>query len=212
MSFNEANLGAALRRIFATFQPEKWTEGARLNAPAVPVDGAKDIDVTDTILAMGLAAIQSLKDDDASTDDLVDAAYMGHDGPHHVKITGSIAAFFGVDDVSQITEAQLAAARKPDETAKPRVPVTGCIGRYSMLDRHGCQLHVGDRIRAQVCVGRYGQTAVVETTVTKAHEPYGQISAELRTIAFHYRDGKLIGHHVHGDVEHGHETWVEIIS
>jgi hypothetical protein len=81
-----------------------------------------------------------------------------------------------------------------------------------MLDRNGRQLHVGDRIRAQVCVGPYGQTAIVETTVTNAHEPYGQISANTRTIGFHYRDGKLVGQHVHNDFEHGHETWVEILD
>ena len=99
-----------------------------------------------------------------------------------------------------------------NETTKNRIPVTGCIGRHPMVDRFGCQLHVGDRIRAQVCVGRYGQTSIVETIVPNAHEPYGLISAGVRTIGFHYRDGKLIGQHVHNDYDHGHETWVEIVS
>jgi len=98
------------------------------------------------------------------------------------------------------------------QAVETRVPVTGCVGRHPMVDRNGRQLYVGDRIRAQVCVGRYGQTAIVETTVSTAHETYGQISANLRTIAFHLRDGKLVGYREHDDVEHGHETWVEVLD
>ena len=83
-----------------------------------------------------------------------------------------------------------------------------------MLDRNDRQLHVGDRIRAQVVTGPYGQTAIVETTVTRAHEPYGQIQVANTQgiIAFHYRNGVLMGRSVHKDYDHGHETWVEIIS
>lgn len=96
--------------------------------------------------------------------------------------------------------------------AVPRVPVTGCSGRFPMVDRNGQQIHVGDTIRAQVCTGRYGQTAIVETVVLNEHEPYGQIYAKTRTISFEFKNGILKGHHLHNDFEHGHETWCEIVK
>ena len=87
--------------------------------------------------------------------------------------------------------------------------VTGCLKNYPMEDRNGKPIHVGDRIRYQHCVGRYGQTAISETVVTQAHYPYGQIA----NAGFHLDWGRnvLVGYYKHDDVEHGHETWVEII-
>lgn len=91
-----------------------------------------------------------------------------------------------------------------------RIPVTGCYKRFPLLDRHGKQIHVGDRIRYQYCSGRYGQTAIGECLVEQSHYPYGQIGHAT----FYLTPDRtaMEGRHVHEDFEHGHEKWVEIIE
>lgn len=96
-------------------------------------------------------------------------------------------------------------------TPVARAPLTGCVGRFPMVDRNGVQLHVGDKIRAQVCVGRYGRTQLVETVVTNAHEMYGTLYSGGTSIPFAFRDGVLVGYNRHFDFDHGHETWVQIL-
>lgn len=98
-------------------------------------------------------------------------------------------------------------------------PVTGGGSRFPVLDRHGVQIKVGDQLRAQVCVGRYGQTRIIETTVTEDHwplcslyvagGPYGGYS-----INSHFDfDGRVLRcYHQHRDFEHGHEQWAEVIK
>jgi len=98
-------------RILATFQPERWTDGAPMGTPPVRVCKPVDIDVTGQILAMGLSDIRSLNDDDDSTTDLVDAEALGHSGPHHVRVVDSIKATFGVASLADLMDAQLVAAR-----------------------------------------------------------------------------------------------------
>ena len=98
-------------RILATFHAERWTDGAPMGTPPVPVCKPVDVDVTDDILAMDLSDIRSLKDDDYSTNDLVDARALGHDGPHHVRVVESIKATLGVDSLPDLTNEKLEAAR-----------------------------------------------------------------------------------------------------
>jgi len=88
-------------------------------------------------------------------------------------------------------------------------PVTGCAKRFPMLDRHGHQIHVGDRLRYQHCTGRYGQTSISETVVTQPHYPYGSIDSAHFHLDFDHL--VLRGFHHHDDFEHGHTTWVEIL-
>jgi hypothetical protein len=102
--------------------------------------------------------------------------------------------------------------------------VTGGAGKWPILDKHGKRIHVGDRIRAQICVGRLGQTRIVETTVTEAHWQYCSMSVPYRmfeggaeqwgTIGTEYdfADKVLRCYHEHRDFEHGHETWAEIVD
>lgn len=40
-------------------------------------------------------------------------------------------------------------------------------------DRHGRKLQVGQLIRAQVCVGRYGQTDIREGEIVELNPPFG---------------------------------------
>jgi hypothetical protein len=91
-------------------------------------------------------------------------------------------------------------------------PVTGGASRFPMFDRNHKRLHVGDKIRAQICVGRYGQTKIVETTVDQEHYPYCTIHAGNQPISFHYGRGELIGYYENIDYEHAHKAWVEIID
>jgi hypothetical protein len=95
-----------------------------------------------------------------------------------------------------------------------RVAVTGGANRYPIFDRFGARLHVGDRLRAQCCVGRYGQTRIIETTVTDAHWDYCQMNTQGCVISaeFDFAADVLRCRHVHRDYEHGHETWAEVIS
>lgn len=88
--------------------------------------------------------------------------------------------------------------------------VTGCAKRYPMVDRNDRRIQVGDRIRYQHCTGSYGQTAVSEAVVTESHYPYGQIGSA----AFYLDFGASVlrGYHRHDDWEHGHETWVEVLT
>jgi hypothetical protein len=73
-----------------------------------------------------------------------------------------------------------------------------------MLDRNGQQLYVGDRIRGEVASGRFGKPSPIETIVTNAHEPCGQIYAEGRTIDFQYSNNALVG-------SDGAHSWVAIV-
>ena len=98
-----------------------------------------------------------------------------------------------------------------------RTPVTGGADRWPVFDRHGARIHVGDRLRAQVCTGRYGQTAIIETIITKAHWPYCQWNppeAPRTVVRAEYEPSQpraLRCYYRHTDYEHAHEAWAEIL-
>jgi hypothetical protein len=97
----------------------------------------------------------------------------------------------------------------------PRVPVTGGAEHWPIVDRFGQRLYVGDRVRAQCCVGPYGQTCVIEATVTEAHWPLCQLNppAHPRCVidtTFDHAHQILRCARTHRDVEHGHDTWAEV--
>ncbi len=87
--------------------------------------------------------------------------------------------------------------------------VTGCANRYPMVNRHGRHIAVGDRIRYQHCVGRYGTTALGETDVTEPHYPYGRIANAVFDLDF--KANVLRGYRENHNWEHGHVTWVEVL-
>lgn len=111
---------------------------------------------------------------------------------------------------AQESPAQEAREHDHDDPLKPQV--TGWNSRTPLHDRHGNPLHVGDKIRAQVSTGRYGQTKIIEHTITRSHEPYGAINTQAQLIPFELKGGKGIGHTKFDDFEHGHETWVEKVG
>lgn len=107
-----------------------------------------------------------------------------------------------------------------------RTPVTGGSTRSPILDRQGVPLHVGDTLRAQCCVGRYGEVRTVEHSLTPAdaHWPLcfldtrqltrnaeGRQVSCLITTRWDAAAGVLRCQDTHHDVEHGHQTWAEIL-
>lgn len=102
-----------------------------------------------------------------------------------------------------------------------RIPCTGGAGRWPIFDRHGVRIHLGDRLRAQVCIGPYGQTEIIEIEVTEVHWQYCQSPSgtKSRDGRFHsasteydFKEHVLRCYRKHEDVEHGHEQWAEIIQ
>lgn len=101
-------------------------------------------------------------------------------------------------------------------------PLAVCADRMPVADRHGVQICAGDRLRVQVCVGRYGTVERFEIEVGSTYEPYGQILFSTprharRGIFFHLGPHAagihwMRGYHRFDDFEHGHETWAEVIA
>lgn len=97
------------KRIVAVFQPQAW-----INDYATDIDGQEDVDVTDRVLSMTLNRIHAIQDYRDSADDLVDGsmAAIEHDGPFTVCAEDSICEFFGVGEISEITDEMLRSARQ----------------------------------------------------------------------------------------------------
>lgn len=99
--------GTPLPRVLGTFFKQVW--GGRKNDLALPV-GAVPFDATKAVLALPIEELRALEDHDYSTD-AIGQAHIEWDGPFGVEIEDSLAKFFGVDAVSEITEQMLAAKR-----------------------------------------------------------------------------------------------------
>ncbi|WP_186214511.1 hypothetical protein [Burkholderia gladioli] len=99
------------KRIMAVFQPQAW-----INDDATDIDGREDVDVTERVLRLPLDRVHALQDYRDSTELLVDGSTVAieHDGPFTVKAVDSICTFFGVKDLSDITEDMLVAARQAE--------------------------------------------------------------------------------------------------
>lgn len=96
-----------------------------------------------------------------------------------------------------------------------------------MKDRNGITLAPGQRVRIQVCTGRYGQVEIREGTISEVNPPFGVIllpdrgfSEDMGRFGVHYRPAHVEvavntprdGYEKFNDFEHGHETWVEVTS
>lgn len=94
-------------------------------------------------------------------------------------------------------------------------------------DRAGRALAIGQYIRVQECVGRYGQTAIREGEIVELSRYGGatiktafEFHEDCGRFGVHYRAaGSLVtvsfpfdGYERFDDFEHGHERWVEIID
>ncbi|ANJ76534.1 hypothetical protein PQH03_28370 [Ralstonia insidiosa] len=92
--------------IEAFFQPQAW-----INDYATDIDEGYGIDVTQKVLSLQLTQIHELQDCRDSTDALVDAVKLGHNGPYTVAVVSSVLEFFGVRSLGEIDQDQLDAAR-----------------------------------------------------------------------------------------------------
>jgi len=103
---------------------------------------------------------------------------------------------------------------------KRLTPLTSRAGKHPVFDRNGVQLCVGDKLKAQICTGRYGQVAVFDFDVNVPHALYGQLiaSAPAGAVICHFNwlgnpDIPVdICYYQHSDIEHGHETWAEVVA
>src|SRR4051812_29006160 len=107
----------------------------------------------------------------------------------------------------------------PTSNAQAGADVTGGADRLPVFDRRGRRIRVGDKLRAQVCVGKYGQTRVIECVVTEAHWAHGQMTASApggppRVVSAEpaHTPPRLVCYNRHIDIEHGHETWAEVVG
>ncbi|KKI36161.1 hypothetical protein VI03_25700 [Burkholderia vietnamiensis] len=116
------------KRIMAVFQPQAW-----VNDHAMDIDHRTDVDVTDKVLSLPLDTIHRLADDDYDTDDLVDLQALGHNGPFYVEVSKQVCEFFGVAELSDVTEDMLASARQATVKA-PQYQDEEVIG----FDKDGC--------------------------------------------------------------------------
>jgi len=97
----------------------------------------------------------------------------------------------------------------------------------TMTDRHGTPLAIGQRLRVQVCVGRYGQTAIRQGIIEELDERLSGVVLRLDAgftencgrFGMHYRPTgssffvgvERNGFYEHVDFEHAHKVWSEII-
>ena len=90
------------RKIMATCFKQRWVGAA--NARLEPVGEPVQFDVTRDILSFGFSNLADISDRSQWSDWLMDGN-VDHDGPFEIEVVQSICEFFGVEDVSQITEA-----------------------------------------------------------------------------------------------------------
>lgn len=97
-------------------------------------------------------------------------------------------------------------------------PITSRADRIPVYDRNGLQVCLGDKLKAQKCTGRYGRVAQVDAVADEEHTRLGAVNVVHNgsgaTIFFnaHLISGFDIGYKDFVDFEHGHETWIEIVS
>ncbi|MCC5611225.1 hypothetical protein LC612_31830 [Nostoc sp. CHAB 5834] len=98
---SEERLVAAVtnRRIQGVFTKQEW--GGRKGDDAIKVEDVP-FDATNEVLTLSLENLLKLQDNEYSSDDL-GRLHVEWDGPHEVRVVESIKAYFGVDDLEDIT-------------------------------------------------------------------------------------------------------------
>lgn len=79
-------------------------------------------------------------------------------------------------------------------------------------DRYGRALAVGRRVRVQYCVGRYGQTDIVEGVIETLYPDLAGLTLRRADGSLKYVNIERNGFHKFEDFEHGHERWTEIVG
>ena len=96
----------AERTVQATFQRQAW-----VNDNAIDTAPAEAVDVTRAVLALPLAKLRALEDNEYCSDYLVDLEALQHSGPFYVEVEDAILEFFGVEALADVSDAMLNAAR-----------------------------------------------------------------------------------------------------
>jgi len=96
-----------VKRIEVVFQPQAW-----IDDHAVDIDGGISVDVTSRVVPLPLDTIRRLVDQDYAIYTLLYAHAVEHDGPCRVEVVEPVCEFFGVKDLSEITEEMLLQARQ----------------------------------------------------------------------------------------------------
>ncbi|MFP3637829.1 hypothetical protein [Paraburkholderia sp. SIMBA_054] len=102
------------KRIVAVFQPQAY-----INNHATDIDGQQDVDVTEQVLRLSLDSVLALQDYRDSTENLVDAEKLGHDGPFTVRVVASVCDYFGVNELRDISADRFAAAQQGIQATSP---------------------------------------------------------------------------------------------
>ena len=108
------------RRIIGTIIKQKW--GGRKEDQAIDV-GEGEFDATDAILLMDYDDLINVEDNDESSDS-IGTDHIPWDGPHTVRITDSICAFFGVNAIGEITRENFEYVRSARKSQAPTEVVT----------------------------------------------------------------------------------------
>jgi hypothetical protein len=94
-----------LLAIIGSFEKQRWIDDHAESIETV------EFDATETILSLPLNQIKELVDCTYSTDAIGEENVI-HDGPFSVYVTHNICKFFKVDDLNDITEENISAAKK----------------------------------------------------------------------------------------------------
>lgn len=113
----ESELTKNPQSIIATFQPQAWVGDNTIN-----IDGVLYLDVTRKVLALNLAELHAITDDKESADDLIGIDDVSHQGPFTVTVESSICEYFGVSEVSDVSDEMLHAAK--DQHTKGNTPIS----------------------------------------------------------------------------------------
>ncbi|WP_454734467.1 hypothetical protein [Cupriavidus pauculus] len=116
------------KQIVAVFQPQAWIDDY-----AVDIDCAVSVNVVHRVLALSLDKIHRLGEQDFAIDTVFPAHALDHDGPCRVDLAEPVRAFFGVTDLSEITEQMLTAARQ--EAKALLVPVVDPVPASNQQDQ-----------------------------------------------------------------------------
>ena len=105
-----------------------------------------------------------------------------------------------------------------------------------IVDRHRKPLEIGQKLRVQHCVGRYGQVRIDEGVIDQIDTTFRGVTIKLTQPGYRYfRDrrepvaagqplylalsgefdiarGQFHCYRKHDDFEHGHEAWAEIVD
>ena len=96
---------------------------------------------------------------------------------------------------------------------RERMKYSDYIKRHPIYDADGTPVEVGDKVKFQICTGRYGQTASGESTVKYIMPNYpgiGLTNGKMCHVNYDFDKKIWRCFKEHVDFEHGHKTWLVV--